>query len=50
VSDILTVLKLTPERLCELFAERGATVTPDMLSRWAEWAFRRRRARGSAVA
>jgi hypothetical protein len=36
VSDILTVLKLTPERLCELFAERGATVTPDMLSRWAE--------------
>ena len=36
MSDILTVLKLTPERLCELFAERGAKVTPDMLARWAE--------------
>jgi hypothetical protein len=36
VSDILTVLKLTPERVRELFAERGATVMPDMLSRWAE--------------
>ena len=29
-------LKMTPERLSELFAERGATVTPDVLSRWGE--------------
>ena len=36
MSDILTVLKPTPERLCELFDERGAKVTPDMLARWAE--------------
>jgi hypothetical protein len=27
---------MTPDRLSDLFAERGATVTPDMLSRWAE--------------
>jgi hypothetical protein len=27
---------MTPDRLSDLFAERGATVTPDILSRWAE--------------
>lgn len=29
-------LKMAPERLSELFAERGATVAPDVLSCWAE--------------
>jgi hypothetical protein len=29
-------LTMKPERLSELFAERGAAVTPDMLSRWSE--------------
>jgi hypothetical protein len=29
-------LKMTPERLSALFAERGAMVPPDALGRWAE--------------
>lgn len=38
MSDILTDqnLKLAPERLSALFAERGATVPPDLLAHWAE--------------
>jgi hypothetical protein len=38
MSDVLAdqSLKMTPERLSALFADRGATVPPDVLGHWAE--------------